>query len=45
MLEACRFNLEFLEWRAKNNLEVARTFKFVFCDTLDGLSYVGGQCA
>ena len=24
---------------------MARTFKFMFCDALDGLSHVGGQCA
>jgi len=24
---------------------VARTFKFLFYDALDGLSHVGGQCA
>jgi len=27
------------------NREVARTFKFMFGDALDGLSNVGGQCA
>jgi len=45
VLEACRCNLEFLGWREKNNREVARMFKFMFCDTHDGLSHVGGQCA
>ena len=37
-------HVEFLGWREKNNREVARTFKFKFCDALDGLSHVGGQC-
>jgi len=45
ILEACRYNLEFLGWREINNGEVARTFRFMFCDALDGLSNVGGQCA
>jgi len=37
--------MEFLGWREKNNREVARTFKLMFCDALDGLSHVVGQCA
>jgi len=43
-LGACRGNLEFLGWREKNDREVARTFKFMFCDAVDGLSHVRGQC-
>jgi len=43
VIEACRFNWEFLVWREKNNREVARTFKFWFCDAVDGLSHVGGS--
>ena len=43
-MEACRCNQEFVEWREKNNWEVARMFKFMCCDTLDGLSHVRGQC-
>jgi len=45
VLEACRCNLEYLGWREKDNLEVARTFKSILGDALDGLSHIGGQCA
>ena len=44
-MQASRCNLEFLGWREKNNRKVARTFKFMFCEAIDGLSHVGGQCA